>query len=80
MPTAPERFPAAELHSAADPIAKPSIDAIGDELKARSPNAAQIAQHVERLRGFPALAALVESWYLHPNTQLFMTELTELGL
>ncbi len=80
MPTPPERYPAAELHSAAEPPAKPSIDAIHAELTAPSPNAAAIAQHVDRLRGFPALAALIEGWYLHPNTQLFITELTELGL
>ena len=78
----PAPLPLDELRSAAagDPDAHPGIDALQAALAAKSPDAASIEQHVEHLRGVPALLGPLERWWLDPRTQAFIAELNATGL
>jgi len=74
-------FPADELRAATtDPIAHSDIDALHSELGAQKPSAARIGEHVERLRRWDDLVAPLERWWLDPRTQLFIEDLTAIGL
>ncbi len=75
-------FPRDDLKAAAGdaPEAHAAIDALHGELRKKPPNAARISQHVEKLRGFPALWAQLESWWLDPRVEGFIADLNSAGL
>ncbi len=75
-------FPHDDLRAAAgdEPDAHAAIDALHGELQATPPDAARISRHVEKLRGFPALRAQLESWWLDPRVETFIADLNAAGL
>ncbi len=62
------------------PEAHAAIDALHQELQGNPPDPARIKEHVDRAKGFPALLAPLESWWLDPRTQTFLADLNGAGL
>ena len=81
-PQDPAPLPADELRAAAadSPGAHPAIDALHAAVTAKNPDPDAIRQHVEHLRGIPALLGPLERWWMDPRTQAFIAELNAAGL
>lgn len=67
-------LPHADLHAALpeDHEAHDTIDALHAEIHKESPHGPTIEKHVDALRGFPELEAIVANWWDSPKTQRFI--------
>jgi len=57
-----------------------TIDRLHAEVKAAKPNRQAIESHVNALRVFPELEAIVVNWWDDPRTQRFIGNLGQIGL
>ena len=81
MPENVPPFPADELRAAtSNSEAHAKIDALASELGADKPSAERISEHVQHLLRWADLAGPLERWWYDPRTQLFIEDLSAIGL
>ncbi|HEX3370305.1 MAG TPA: hypothetical protein VHS56_12065 [Candidatus Cybelea sp.] len=75
-------LPILKLHDALpeEHEAHAAIDQLDGELKKNAPDRAVIEGHVQRLRLFPELEAIVVNWWDDPRTQRFFADLGQIGV
>ncbi|GAC1306563.1 MAG: hypothetical protein NVSMB21_09490 [Vulcanimicrobiaceae bacterium] len=57
-----------------------ALDDFHGEYAHERPDGARLREHAERLRGYAAVAAPFERWWLDPRVQAFVAELNATGL
>ena len=85
MPTPPQdppHLPYDELraHAGDDPQVHTSLDAIQTALREPRAERSHVQEHIDILRGVPAIAATIENWYEQPSTQSWLKTLSDIGL
>lgn len=78
----PEPLPREEMHAALpdEHDAHDTIDHLHREIESGAPNRSAVGRHVEHLRGFPELEAIVVTWWESPQTQRFFATLGQIGV